>query len=335
MRRALPVLWLVLALTACAPAPRGTADPSCSRTVTEAGDLTAVDDAGPGDVVCLRGQALGAADVVITRSGAPGRPLVLDGGGTTVASVRVQADDVTVRGVRTTGGGIDVQGRRVAVTDNQVEDASDDGITCTDCRDVTFERNTVERADGSGMRLSGTGITASGNTVRGSVRRLANDADGIRFFGSGIRLLDNEVADISARGYGADAPHTDCFQTYDNGAGPTTDVVIAGNHCRNVDVQCLIATAEEAGTSGRLGRSHGIEFTGNTCEVGGAQAVLVQWFPDVHVRDNTLAATDRGAYFGNGSTGGEFVRNTVRARETYQVDESSRAGFRDEGNTLS
>ena len=109
------------------------------------------------------------------------------------------------------------------------------------------------------------------------------------------------------------------------------DVVIAGNVCRNVDAQCLIATAEEAGSDGDVGRSHGIEFTGNDCEVEGSQAVLVQWFPDVVVQGNTFDGRcyDRAAIFLDGSTGGEFAGNTVPA-EVVPVrgdDQSSRDGF--------
>ena len=66
------------------------------------------------------------------------------------------------------------------------------------------------------------------------------------------------------------------------------DAIIADNVCRNVDHQCLIATAEEAGEQGDIGRSHGIEFTGNVCEVEGSQAVLVRWFPDVVVQGNSF-----------------------------------------------
>ena len=108
------------------------------------------------------------------------------------------------------------------------------------------------------------------------------------------------------------------------------NAVIADNACTNVDAQCLIATAEESGKQGEVGRSHGIEFTGNKCEVQGSQAVLVQWFPDVVVRGNAFdgPALTRAAYYGDGSTGGEFSGNTVRAGvPPVEVEANSRQGF--------
>ena len=79
-----------------------------------------------------------------------------------------------------------------------------------------------------------------------------------------------------------------------------------------------------------IGRSRGIEFTGNTCDAGASQAVLVEWFPDVHVQGNTLEgpALDRGAIFLYGSTGGRFADNSVpEGVRPYEVDDSSRPGF--------
>ena len=168
-----------------------------------------------------------------------------------------------------------------------------------------------------------------GNSVSGSVRRQAGDADGIRFFGTDVQILENTVFDIKDDGYEGEPPHTDCFQTYDNSRMPTVDAIIAGNECRNVDHQCLIATAEESGDDGDIGRSHGIEFTGNVCQVEGSQALLIQWFPDVVVQGNTFDGVyDRAAIFLDGSTGGEFAGNTVPAEVVpYEVDQSSRDGF--------
>jgi len=167
--------------------------------------------------------------------------------------------------------------------------------------------------------------------VSGSIRRKASDADGIRFFGSDIQIRENTVSDIKQDGYPRGTePHTDCFQTFDNGRSPTVDAVVADNTCTNVDAQCLIATAEESGREGEVGRSHGLEFTGNRCEVEGAQAVLVQWFPDVVVRGNSFdgPGLTRAAYYGNGSTGGEFTGNTVRAGvPPVEVEANSREGF--------
>ena len=291
----------------------------------------ALGGAGPGDTVCLSGDGLRDADLVLARSGVPGRPVVLSGNGTEVASVRVEADHVVVEGVVTSGDGIDLSGEGLVARDNEVRNAALDGISCQrPCAEVLVEDNTVVGTDGTGILVEGQVITVRGNTVSGSIRREAGDADGIRFFGFQVRLLDNIVTDIKDDGYVGEPPHTDCFQTFDNSRPPTVDAVIRGNVCRNVDAQCLIATAQESGEEGAVGRSHTIDFSDNVCDVEGSQAVLVQWVPEVRVRGNSLAGAqlDRGAIFLDGSTNAEFSGNTVsEGVPPYEIDPASTPGF--------
>jgi hypothetical protein len=304
----------------------------CTVTVTAAEQAEqALAEAGPGSVVCARGNGLWDADLVLEVSGTQDRPIVLAGDRTQVRSVVVTADFVVVQGfVAVDGTGIVLQGRGLVARANEVREAAQDGISCEGvCADVRIEDNTVVAADGSGIIVEGQRITVQRNAVSGSVRRESGDADGIRFFGSDVRLLANTVTDIKDDGYGDSPPHTDCFQTYDNSRIPTVGAVITDNVCRNVDHQCLIATAEESGIAGEVGRSRGIEFARNECAVNGSQAVLVQWFPDVVVRGNTFEGrNDRAAYFLDGSTGGEFTDNSVPRRvRPYQLDEESEPGF--------
>lgn len=340
-RRGAPPLVLAgvaaLLLTACtsgaepeAAAPTGP-DGCTVSAGTAAGAQLALDEAQGGSTVCVTADLLDA-DLRLERSGTEDAPIRLLGDGATVRSLTVEDEEhVVVEGfVVVDGDGIVLSGRSLVVRGNEVRGAELDGISCErPCADVTVEGNTVEGTDGSGILVEGERITVEGNTVSGSVRRESGDADGIRFFGTGIRILGNTVQDIKDDGY-ADPPHTDCFQTYDNSRPPTVGALIAGNVCRNVDHQCLIATAEEAGTAGEVGRSRDIEFTGNVCDVEGSQAVLVQWIPGVVVRGNTLTgpALDRGAIFLDGSTGAEFSDNEVPAGLVpYQLDEESEDGF--------
>lgn len=337
--RTVAVTWLaVLLLSGCTSAP----EPAVAAPVVGSIQCTvAVDDpeearnalarAVGGTTVCVVGD-LPATDLVLERPGTEGRPIVLLGGGAVVRSVVVAADHVVVRGlVVVDGDGIVLSGAHLAVRGNEVRRAARDGISCEDgCTDVVVEGNTVVGADGSGILVEGERITVRGNAVRGSVRRESGDADGIRFFGTGIRIVANTVTDIKDDGYDGEPPHTDCFQTYDNSRLPTVDAVITGNVCRNVDHQCLIATAEEAANAGRIGRSHGIEFSGNECEVEGSQAVLVRWFPGVVVQGNTFHGPNlfRAAIFLDGSTGGRFSENVVPAAvPPYEIDQDSQPGF--------
>lgn len=334
---------VVLLLAGCGGTPPAT-DPlpssaasfaalTCSVRVSDPNGLAdALRTARAGDTVCLTGGRFAGQKVVVDRSGQPGRPIVVAGDAVRMASLVVTGAHIVVQGfVTVDGDGVVLSGQDLVARDNYVERAGQDGISCErDCADVLIEDNTVVRADGTGIIVEGQRITVRGNDISHSERRKADDADGIRFFGTGVQLVGNTVHDITDAGYTSDPPHTDCFQTYDNNRPPTVDAVISDNVCRNVDHQCLIATAEESGHSSAVGRSHGILFTRNDCQVGASQAVLVQWFPGVAVRDNRLGGAHlaRGAIFLDGSTGGEFRADTVPAHvRPWEVDASSRPGF--------
>ncbi|MEJ8278280.1 right-handed parallel beta-helix repeat-containing protein [Pseudonocardia spirodelae] len=336
MRRATGAVLLALALVAgCSPAtgPGPAAAPGCATVAEDAdGAQAALDAVPPGGVVCLRGDGIAGADLRIGRSGAPGAPVVLDGGGAAVRSVTVAADHVVVRGVRTVAGGagIDLTGTDLAVLDSHLDGPELDGVSCVGCTDAVIRGTTVDGADGSGVLVEGTRIQVLDNTVRGSVRRRATDADGIRFFGTALTLSRNEISDIGHGGYTDAPPHTDCFQTFDNSRPPTRDVTISDNVCRDVADQCLIATAEVSGAEGDVGRSRDIRFVGNRCDVGAAQAVLVRWVPGVVITGNVLdgPGLDRGAYLGDGSTGARFTGNTTPPGvRPVQADASSQAGL--------
>jgi hypothetical protein len=313
----------------------GTAGAGCTATVTSE-DEAAQELAGAaaGSTVCVTGDGLRDADLVVGSSGTEESPVALTGDGSTpVRSITVMADHVVVRGFAAVGGdGIALSGTGLAVRDNRVERADLDGISCEElCDDAVIEDNTVVGADGSGILVMGDRVLVRGNEVSGSVRREASDADGIRFFGRDVQIRENTVFDIKADGYPAGTePHTDCFQTFDDNRPPTVHAVLADNVCRNVDAQCLIATADEAGNQGDVGRSSGIEFTGNECDVQGSQAVLARWFPGVTVQGNTFTGPGLAsvAVFRQSSTGGSFVGNTVPAGvQPFEVDADSREGF--------
>jgi parallel beta-helix repeat protein len=220
-----------------------------------------------------------------------------------------------------------------------IYNATMDGLACVSCVDTIIESNTVQRADGTGIYLAGKQITVRNNTVSESVLRTQGDADGIRFFGNGHRLTGNTIKDIKASGYGDDprgGPHTDCFQTFNTASNPPTyDVVIADNVCTNVDVQCLIATANESGARGTPEGQTAIVFERNTCSVNGAQAILLENFPHVVVRDNSFSGPgSRAVQLNRGSTDCAVIGNTVTDRMLpYQIDQQSRSGFQEAGNT--
>jgi hypothetical protein len=163
-----------------------------------------------------------------------------------------------------------------------------------------------------------------------------NDADGIRFFGNGHRLTGNTIKDIKASGYGDEGPHTDCFQTYDSvDTPPTYDVVIAKNVCKNVDVQCLIATIDDRDARRVPAGQTAIIFEGNTCAVNGSQAVLLRNFSQVIVQGNSFSGSaDRAVQLTGESTDVAVIDNTMTDRmRPFEIDRPSERGFEESGNT--
>jgi parallel beta-helix repeat protein len=273
----------------------------------------------------------------MTASGTAEQPITIVADGATIRSMRVRAEYVVIHGLTLRDGdGLTMTGRGLVARDNVIYNAAENGLACLNCFDTIIESNTVQRADGTGIYLAGRQITVRNNTVSESVLRTQRDADGIRFFGIGHRLIGNTIKDIKASGYGDEGPHTDCFQTYDTDQGaPTYDVVIADNVCTNVDVQCLIATIDDRRASSAPPGQTTITFVGNTCEVNGSQAVLLRNFSDVIIRDNRFSGPgDRAVQLSGESTNCTVVGNTVTGRmRPFEIDRQSEPGFEEGGNT--
>lgn len=321
----------------------------CAQMVTPsseaAGVEAAVARARPGDVVCFGPGIYGPRPIEITRSGKRGAPIGLQARGpVVVAGFRVRANHVRITGFEVAppaGGatgtsptpGISLRGAKLVVSDNFVHDTAGDGIACSptspSCARALISYNTVRRADGTGIVVFGRDNLVVGNDIAESVRVRASDADGIRFFGTGHVFRANRIHDISDDGYLGDAPHTDCFQTFDNHRPPTVGVVIDANICDNVDHQCLIAEAQ------RSGNSRSLQFTNNICRNLGSQALLIRKFPDVLVAFNVFAETIvyRAAFFLDGSSGSTFTNNIVDGNyRAYELDGASSSGWRTDGN---
>jgi parallel beta-helix repeat protein len=318
-------------------APPPSSQTGCTSTLNEPDQAaSALARLRPGNALCVRGDRLRSAELVVTTSGTAEQPITIVGDGATLSSINVKADYVVIQGVTLNDGdGLTMTGRGLMARNNVIFNATHDGLACYDCVDTIIESNTVQRADGTGIYLAGKQITVRNNTVSESILRTQGDADGIRFFGSGLRLTGNTIQDIKASGYPHEGPHTDCFQTYNTASNPPTyDVIIADNVCTNVDVQCLIATANERGAQGAPTAQTAIIFERNTCQVNGAQAVLLENFPRVIVRGNRFAGPgSRAVQLNRGSTDCAVIDNIVAGRMLpYQIDQQSRPGFQEAGN---
>ncbi len=330
--------------------PVGAANPGqCTRVVDRGRDpaasiQAAVDEAGPGDMVCVRSTNHRDEVVEIGRSGAPGRPIELHALADVVTGgFIVEADDVIVRGFTVQTGaatdaedwraGFELRGRRLGIIDNTVTDPAGYGIHCSlgapHCTDTAIIGNTISGADGNGINAIGYDLLVEGNDVSGSIRRLANDADGIRFFGERLLLRDNIVHRIFDRGYKGEGPHTDCFQNFDSGRPSTRDVVIEDNVCFDVDHQCLIAETPVRREGANL------IFRRNICANNGSQGVMVREFDNLLVEENIFLST---IHFNAVVLRQEVTNATIRCNlvvgrpAVHEIDQSSRQGLRVTGN---
>jgi hypothetical protein len=320
------------------PVPRPT---GCTAWLTEATSAQqALDHAEPGQRLCIVGQYVQGAALRLTRSGTPKQPIWLASDGATLSSLTIGAENVVVEGFNTAGGtGIEARGANITIRDNDVRDASDDGIRCAPCTNSVIDSNTVRGADGAGITVDGQGVTVRYNDVSGSVRRAAADADGIRFSGVDTQLLNNTVHDISAEipapGYTPGTePHPDCFQTSDRDGPVTSGVVVQDNKCVNVAAQCLLASTTQRRGAGPPAGHADIQFLDNYCQSGGAQAVYLDGYPNVVVRGNIFSARYTTAVLAvRGATNLTVADNILVGQFVpYQLDDASRAGFNEANN---
>ncbi|MGH8918923.1 MAG: right-handed parallel beta-helix repeat-containing protein, partial [Actinomycetes bacterium] len=226
------------ALTAgFAAAGSDSAQTGCTRTVTRGDDVhAALGAASPGDTLCFTGADLAAADLTLIRSGTADAPIrLVSDGHTTVHQVHLIADHVLIQGFTIVGGGeLLLTGTGIIAQKNTVRDTQRGGIVCSSCIDSLIESNTVQHAAAAGIFLNGQRITVRANLISATTAGDEGDADGVRFFGTGHRIISNTIRDISVSGYPV-SPHPDCFQTFDTARPSTFDVVIVGNACQNVD----------------------------------------------------------------------------------------------------
>jgi hypothetical protein len=341
-----------LALGACSPAPVPFTPPppppgsvprqvpkptDCTRSLTDRDSAQeGLDAAQPGQKLCIFGQYVQGAELRMTRSGTPAQPIQLISDGSTLTTIQVHADNVIVEGFNTNGGnGIKAMGNNITIRNNDVRGATDDGIRCSPCTNSMIALNTVKNADGTGILIEGQGDTAQNNDVSGSRKRTATDADGMRFFGTNLKLLGNNVHDISQQGYPAGKqPHTDCFQTFDSDSPTTYGVLIENNKCVNVDAQCLIASGTERHNAGVPPGQIAIQFLNNYCQSGADQAIYLEGYPDVVIRGNTFSAQYTTALLAvEGATNVSMQDNILVGKfPPFDVDPASKAGFTQSNN---
>jgi parallel beta-helix repeat protein len=187
--------------------------------------------------------------IQISKSGAPGSPVVFQAEGATVQGFDVTGDYVTVRGFVVTSSeciwqsGIYVSSSYVSIENNYLylnpAEAVYLDVASSDC---IVRNNRMQRCK-AGLNVAGAAHLIEGNEIWESAECHpcgldAGDADGMRVFGTGHIIRGNYIHDIHygdpgcdvANGDYIDDGHVDCFQSWDRG-GPVTDTVFEQNVC--------------------------------------------------------------------------------------------------------
>src|SRR2546423_379797 len=205
--RALPVRsagLLSAALVAAGVITAGVASagPPCSYTIANLEQArSAITAAAPGDTLCFAGVNLADVDLTMARSGPADAPITMvSDGQTTIHQLHIIADHILLQGFTIVGGGeLLLEGTGIVAQKNTVRDTVRGGIICASCTDSTIESNTVTHATTTGIAISGQRITVRENVVSATVPADDGDADGVRFFGNGHRILSNVIQNIPAR----------------------------------------------------------------------------------------------------------------------------------------
>jgi hypothetical protein len=301
----------------------------CSRVIHNVDEARAgITVAAPGDTLCFAGVDLADVDLTMVRPGTANAPIrLISDGQTTVHQLHILADYVVIQGFTIVGGGgLLLEGTGIVAQKNTVRDTAHGGIICASCIDSVIEANTVLHAGTTGISISGQRITVRENLVSATVPADDGDADGVRFFGTGHRIISNVIRDIPARG----SAHPDCFQTFDTGRPATFDIEIVGNTCQKVAENCLLATGDESGNGEAPADTRSITFIGNTCATSGEQSMNLRHWPHADMRKNHFSGSNlkRGILISAGSTGCTAKDNTTeRDVSPVEIDDSSRPGF--------
>jgi hypothetical protein len=199
------------------------------------------------------------------------------------------------------------------------------GITVT-ADNVVVDGFVADEPRAPGASLKGNNITLRNTTINGPRR---DDGDGIRFWGSNIKILHNTITDTR----NSKGAHADCMQTFatDSDNPASEDVLIDGNRCEKIDNNCLIVEGPDssAGDGSGEGETKNITFSNNYCQNKAAQAVLIDDAAHAVITGNEIAGDiDHAWALQNKATDAVINGNKVGSvRYEVGMDRSSRSGY--------
>ncbi|MBO0849692.1 MAG: hypothetical protein J2P20_09535 [Pseudonocardia sp.] len=203
--------------------------------------------------------------------------------------------------------------------------ATTKGVT-VEASNVVIDGVIANQPDAPGWSLHGNNITMSNS---GSFSPRGDDGDGLRFWGSDIKIVHNTIRDTRNLQHA----HADCMQTFatDEDHPASQNILIDSNRCEAISNMCLIAEGpdSEAGDGSGEGHSTNITFSNNYCDNHASQALFADDVSNVTASGNEIIGKlDKAFAFQNDSTGAKVSGNKVR-NSGYEVgmDDSSEDGY--------
>ena len=210
----------------------------------------AADSMAPGDTAIVLAASANER-VNVNRSGIPGAPITFQAEGIILMEgFTVNANYISIFGFEITNTpewGIFVEGSYCDIEGNYIHFAKRGGIKVYShlgreegTSNCTVRANRLYRNVLTGIEVYGRNNLIEGNEIWGTIQYPPGyqDADGIRFFGSGHVIRGNYIHDISYDDPENIDPHIDCFQTWagsDHEVGH--DIVFEKNICVNLEAQ--------------------------------------------------------------------------------------------------
>jgi hypothetical protein len=203
--------------------------------------------------------------------------------------------------------------------------ATTKGVT-VEASNVVIDGVVANQPDAPGWSLHGANITMSNSA---SLSPRGGDGDGLRFWGSDIKIVHNMIRDTRHENHA----HADCMQTFatDDDHPASQNILIDSNRCEAIANMCLIAEGpdSEAGDGSGEGHSTNFTFSNNYCDNHASQALFVDDVSNVTATGNEVVGhLDKAFAFQNDSTGAKVNGNKV-TNSGYEVgmDDSSEGGY--------
>lgn len=107
-------------------------------------------------------------------------------------------------------------------------------IVANAAKDCAITNNLINHVNSAAISVSGTNCYIANNEITPGrpYPSGTSDRDGIRFFGSGHKIIGNYIHGMFFKDIGGD-PHIDCLQTW----GGASDILIENNICDNYDAK--------------------------------------------------------------------------------------------------